>query len=78
MGPYKQVEAAKSMHNYSSNKPHDSHGFKEEVKINYDAVGVVAGRFLNRIAAMMEFLGAVVPPIDWVTYCAMPPADQLV
>ena len=52
-GPYKQVVAVKLMNNCSNNKPHDPHGFKEEVKIKYDAVKVVAGRFQNEIAVMM-------------------------
>ena len=46
-GPYTQVVAVKSMNNYSNNKPHGPHGFKEEIKIKYDAVKAVAGRFLN-------------------------------
>ena len=41
-GSYKQVVAAKSMNNYSNNKPHDPRGFKEEVKIKYNAVKAVA------------------------------------
>ena len=36
--PYKQVIAVKLMNNYSNNKPHDSYGFKKEVKIKYDVV----------------------------------------
>ena len=31
-GPHKQVVAVESMNNYRNNKPHDSHGFKKEVK----------------------------------------------
>ena len=55
-GPYKQVVGVKSMNNYSNNKPHDPHGFKEEVKIKYNAVKAVDGRFPNRTAVMKEFL----------------------
>ena len=77
-GPYKQVVAVKSMNNYSNNKPHDPHGFKEEVKIKYDAVKAVAGSFPNRIAAMMTLLETETVPLTWVDYCVMPPADQLV
>ena len=46
----------KSTNNYSNNKPYDPHGFKEEVKIKYNAVKAVAGRFPNGIAAMMTLL----------------------
>mmetsp|Transcript_68202 Transcript_68202/g.76353 ORF Transcript_68202/g.76353 Transcript_68202/m.76353 type:complete len:88 (-) Transcript_68202:3-266(-) len=45
--PCKQVVAVKSLNNYSNNKPHDSHGFKEEVKIKYDAVKAITGEFPN-------------------------------
>ena len=75
-GPYKQVVAVKLMNNYSNNKPHDPHGFKEEVKIKYDVAKAVAGRLLNGLAAMMELLGAVVPPIDWAGYCQLTPVKQ--
>ena len=66
------------MNNYSNNKPHDPHGFKEEVKIKYNTVKAVARRFPNGTAAMMEFLKAERPALDWVSYCVVPPADQLV
>ena len=46
-GPYKQVIEVKLMNNYSNNKPHDYHGFKEEVTIKYDAIKAVAGRFFE-------------------------------
>ena len=76
-GPYKQVVAAKSMNNYCNNKSHDPHGFKEEVKIKYNAVKSVAGRFLIRTAAMMKFLGVAVQPRDWDGYCQLTPEEQL-
>ena len=52
------------MDNYSNNKPHDSHGFKEEVKIKYDAVNAVVGKFPNRTGLMIELVGAAVPTRD--------------
>jgi len=52
------------MYNYSNNKPYDPHGFKEEVKIKYDAVKAVAGRFLVRTAVMRELLAVAAPLID--------------
>ena len=42
---YKQVVAVKSLSNFSNNKPHDPHGFKEEIKIKYNSVKAVAGIF---------------------------------
>ena len=77
-GPYKQVVAVKSMYNYSNNKLHDPHGFKEEVKIKYNAVKAVARRFPNEIVVMMALLKAEVPALMWVDFSAMPPVDQLV
>ena len=68
----------KSMNDYRNNKPHDPHGFKEEVKIKYDAVKAVSGRFPNRIVTMMKLLGAERLVLDLVVYFAMPPTDQLI
>ena len=66
-GPYKQVVAVKLMNNYSNNKPHDPHGLKEEVKIKYNAVKAVVGKFPNGTGIMIELLGGVVPARDWAT-----------
>ena len=77
-GPYKQVEAVKSMNNYSNNKPHDPHSFKEEVKIKYDDVNAVVGKFPNRTGAMIVLLGAERLAIDWARYCLLTPVQQLV
>ena len=41
--PYKQVVAVKSMNNYTNNKSNDPHGFKEQVKIKYEATKAIAG-----------------------------------
>ena len=67
----------KLRNNYNNNKLHDPHGFKEEIKIKYDAVKAVAGRFLNGTAVMMALLEAEVPALTWVDYFGMPPADRL-
>ena len=61
--PYKQVVAVNLMNNYNNNKPHDPHGFKEEVKTKYDAVKVIAGRFPNETATMMALLEQNVPAL---------------
>ena len=41
--PYKQVVAIKLMNNYNNNEPNDPHGFKEQVKIKYEATKAIAG-----------------------------------
>ena len=63
----------KTLNNYSNNKPHDPHGFKEEVKIKYFAVKVITGKFPNGTAVMMILFAAVAPAIDWAEYYALTP-----
>ena len=54
--PYKKVVAVKLLNNYSNNKPHDPHSFKEEIKIKYNTIKAVAKKFPNRIAAITVLL----------------------
>ena len=68
----------KSINNYSNKKTHDSHGFKEEVKIKYNTVKAIAGKFPDGTAAMMTLLEVETIPLTWVDYYAMPPVDWLV
>ena len=42
-GPYKQVVAIKSLNAYTNNESQDPHGFKEYVKIKYEATKTIAG-----------------------------------
>ena len=77
-GPYKQVVAVESLNNFSNNKPHDPHGFKEEIKIKFNAVKAVVGKFSNGTGSMMELLKAEVPTLDWAIYFALPVTEQLV
>ena len=65
---YKQVVAVKLLNNYSNNKSYEPHGFKEEVKIKYDAVKAVAGKIPNRTAAMIILLEIEVPALIWSDY----------
>ena len=60
--PNKQVVAVKLLDNFSNNKPHDLHGLKEEIKIKYDSVKVVAGKSQNGTATMMTLLISTAPP----------------
>ena len=50
--------------------------FKEELKIKYDAVLAVVGKFPNGTGPMLELLAAEVPVLAWVDYCAIAVADQ--
>ena len=75
--PYKIVVAVKSLNNFSNAKPNDPHGFKEELKIKYDAVLAVVDKFPNGTGAMMELLDAETPAKTWSDYCQMSVTDQL-
>jgi len=62
------------MNNYSNNKPHDPHDFREEVKIKYDVINAMIGTFPNGTGAMVDLLGAAVPAQDlglllWANPC---------
>ena len=62
----------KSLNNFSNNKPNDHHGFIENIKIKFNAVLAVVGKFSNGASLMMELLKAERPALDWAAYCAMP------
>ena len=51
---------------------------KKEVKIKYNAVKAITGKFPNGTAAMMTLLTAVAPPLDLAAYCALTPDEQVV
>ena len=68
----------KLLNNYSNNKPHNPHGFKEEVKIKFDFVKAIHGKFPNGTAAMTTLLAGVSPPLDWGGYWRLTPDKQLV
>ena len=51
------------------------HGFKEELKIKYDAVLAVVGKFMNGTGPMLELLKVETVPLDWTHYCVMSVAD---
>ena len=56
--------AVKSLNNFSNSKPHDTHGFKEEVKIKFDSVKAIFGRFPNGTVTTMISLAVETVPID--------------
>ena len=41
--PYKQTVAIKSLNTFTNNDPQDSHGFKEQVKIKFEATKAIVG-----------------------------------
>ena len=75
--PYKQVVAIKSLNTYTNNEVHDPNGFKEQIKIKYEATKAIVGRFLNGTATLMHLLSKAEPPIDWDGYCALGAEAQL-
>ena len=66
------------MNNFSNNKHHDPHGFKEEIKIKYDSLKTRDEKFPNGTAAMMTLPAATAPPQDWAYYCGLTSEEQLV
>ena len=65
--PYKNIVAVKLLNNFSNAKPNDSHRFKEELKIKYDTILAVAGKFPNMTESMLELLKAEAIPLNWLT-----------
>ena len=75
-GPYKQNVAIKSLDTYTNNESYDSHGFKEQVKIKYEATKAIAEKSPNGTAVLMELLKNAQPAaLDWDAYCALPEAN---
>ena len=66
----------KSLNNFTNANLSDPHGFKEELKIKFDAVLAVIRKFSNGTGPMLKLLKAEVPPLDWTDYCALPVAEQ--
>ena len=66
------------MNNYTNNEPYNSHSFKEQIKIKYEATTAIAGKFPNGTAALMELLTNAQPTLDWAAYCALTVGQQLV
>ena len=55
-GPYKQDVVIKLLNTYTNNEPQDPHGYKEQVKIKYEATKAIVRKFPNGTAALMELL----------------------
>ena len=65
------------MKNYTNNEPYNPHGFKEQIKIKYEATKAIAGKFPNGTITLMELLSRAQPaPLDWAGYCALTPDQQ--
>ena len=67
--PYKQDVVVNLLNNFSNRKPHNTHEFKEEVKIKYDSVKAIARKFPNGTTETI--------PLDLVAYCVLTPDKQL-
>ena len=76
--PYKQVAAIKSLNTYTNNEPQDPHGYKEQVKIKYEATKAIVRKFPNGKAALMELLSKTPVSLDWAGYYALLEEDKLV
>ena len=74
--PYKNVVVVKPLNNFINAKPNDPHRFKEELKIKYNAVLAVVGKFLNGTGPMLALLAVETPALAWDDYCGMTVANQ--
>ena len=67
------------MNNYTNNESYDPHGFKEQIKIKYEATKVIARKSPNRTAALIELISKAQPAaLDRAAYCVLPAEQQLV
>ena len=66
------------MNNNTNDEPYVSCGFKEKIKIKYEATKRIVGKFPNRIAALKELLTNALSPLDWAPYCTLTTNQQLV
>ena len=61
------------MDNYTNSEPYNPCGFKEQIKIKYEATKTITGKFLKGTAVLMELLSKAQPAaLDWAAYCALP------
>ena len=63
-GPYRRVVAIKSLNIYTNNNPNDPHGFKEQVKIKFEAIKAIVRRFPNWTAALTHLLSKAETTLD--------------
>ena len=76
--PYKQVVAVKSLNTYTNNDTYDPNGFKEQVKIKYEATKAIVGRFPNGTATLMHLLSNAEPnALDWMAIVPYQLRDNL-
>ena len=67
------------MNNYTNNGPYHPHGFKEQIKVKYEATKAIAGKLPNGTTTLMELLSKAQPAaLDWATCCILPADQQLV
>ena len=49
----------------------------KKIKIKYDSIKAVAGKFPNGTATMIILLAVAAPLRDWAYYCGLTPDEQL-
>ena len=65
------------MNTYTNNKPNDPYGFKEQVKIKFEATKAIVERFPDGTESLMHLLSNAETPLDWDAYCALPAEGRL-
>ena len=75
--PYKVVVVVKSLHNFTIPRANDPHGFKEEVKLKFNAIMAIVGKFPNKTAFLEQLLAVDTLSKTYNDYCALGSDEQL-
>ena len=65
---YKGVIATKSLLNFTNFRPKNSHRYEEELKIKFNAMTAIAGKFPNGKGFPDYLLAKEVAPLSWNDY----------
>ena len=65
------------LNTYTNNNPNDPPGFKEQVKIKFEATKAIVEKFPNGTADLMHLLSNTETPLDWDAYCTLSAEGQL-
>ena len=66
------------MKNYTNNESYNLHGFREQIKIKYEATKAIGRKSPNGTAALIELPTNAQPVLDQATCCALTADQQLV
>ena len=73
--PYKGVIATKFLLNFTNPRPDDPHEYKEELKIKYSVMTIIAGKFPNGTGLLKYLLAKEIIPLNCIDYFGLSKAD---